>query len=87
MTDKTSKIRLKPNFRTTRVDHGTSPRNIGCLITNTRASVARSRGIHSFKVLKPNYFKKQSSLSSFLPTCNNTGPKWPGVVSKLVSFI
>ena len=33
MTDKTSKIRLKPNFRTTRIDHGTSPRNDkSCLI-------------------------------------------------------
>jgi hypothetical protein len=27
--------------------------------------------------LKPNYFKKQSSSSSFLLTLgNNTGPKW-----------
>ena len=36
--------------------------------------------------LKPKYFKKQSSLSSFLLTSgNNTGPNWPGVHSRLVS--
>ena len=38
--------------------------------------------------LKPNYFKKQCSLSSFLFTYgNNTGPNWPGVLSRLVPCI
>ena len=33
--------------------------------------------------IKPNYFKKQSSLSSFLLTkSNNTGPNWPEVLSR-----
>ena len=37
--------------------------------------------------LKPNYFKKQSSLSSFLLTeGNNTSPNWPGVLSRLVAM-
>ena len=38
--------------------------------------------------LKRNYFKKQSSSSSFLLTWgNNTGPNWPGVLSRLVPCI
>ena len=37
---------------------------------DTPAGVSRSRGIHLVKVLKPKYFKKQSSSSSFLPTFN-----------------
>ena len=39
-------------------------------------------------LLKPNYFKKQSSLSSFLLTKgNNTGPNGPGVLSRLILCI
>ena len=38
--------------------------------------------------LKPNYFKKQHSLSSFLFTySNNRGPNWPQVLSRLVPCI
>ena len=38
--------------------------------------------------LKPNYFKKQCSLSSFLLTKgNNTDPNWLGVLSRLVQCI
>ena len=39
--------------------------------------------------LKPNYFKKQCSSSSFLLTYkgNKTGPNWPGVLSRLVPYI
>ena len=38
--------------------------------------------------LKPNYFKKQCSSSSLLLTLgNNTGPNWPGVLSRLVLYI
>ena len=38
--------------------------------------------------LKPNYFKKQFSLSSFLLTQdNNTSQNWPGVLNRLVLCI
>jgi hypothetical protein len=38
--------------------------------------------------LKPNDFKRLSSLSSFLLTYdNNIGPNWPGVLSRLVPCI
>ena len=39
-------------------------------------------------ILKPNYSKRQRSSSSFLLTLgNNSGPNWPGVLSRLVSSI
>ena len=38
--------------------------------------------------LKPNYFKKQKSSSSFLITKgDNTGPNWPGILNRLVPCI
>ena len=37
--------------------------------------------------LMPNYFEKQSTSSSFLLIIINTGPKWPGVLSRLVPSI
>ena len=38
--------------------------------------------------IKPNYFKKQCSSSSFLLTSgNNTGPNWPEVLSRLGPYL
>jgi hypothetical protein len=42
----------------------------------------------TLKRLKPNYFKKQCSSSSFLLNeGNDTGPNWPGVLRRLVPCI
>ena len=57
-----------------------------CLSLHT--SFAIPNGKTKTLILKPNYLKKQSSLSSYLLTkVINTGPNWPEVLSRLVTYI
>ena len=50
--------------------------------------ISRSDAMFTFGLLKPNYFKKQRSSSSFLLTKgNNTDQNGPGVLSRLVPCI
>ena len=59
------------------------------IFTEMKCLINRSDVMKAFFlccVMKPNYFKKQIFLSSFLLESNNTGANWPGVFSMLKYF-